>query len=161
MANLTFSVHFDTPPEQAFEFIAHRYFLNVQQWDPTILDARQLTAGLVGPRSQGVLREKVGGRVSEKAYQVSRWEQDRLFELLGMPSQRVQGEIVRRQYRMQRENGGTRLECEVEYEPITRTFSFARPRNRPPRRVTREVEQVAVLLKRAIERSMVPTIPAS
>lgn len=157
MPHLTLSVHFDAPPAQAFEFVAQRYFLNAAVWDPTVLDVRQTTPGRVGLNTTGQVREKAAKSAVEKTVLVSRWEQDRLFELTGHGGQR--GEIVRRQYRFMREDRGTRMECQVEYNPTSRTFAMMPAK--PPRALTRDVEYSAMLLKRALERGKVLTLPAA
>ena len=121
MRKFTVSVSINSSQQDVFDFLSNAE--NFQRWMPLMQSAAWTSSGEpdVGTTGRGVM--KMAGREMEFMLKITRWEAPGLlgFKILNVPFPLEATEYV---YRLEPEDGGTRLTLDGEIE-LVRFLRFA------------------------------------
>jgi uncharacterized protein YndB with AHSA1/START domain len=121
MHKFTASVFINRSPQRVFDFLSNP--VNFERWMPLMQSAAWTSSGEpgVGTTGRGIM--KMAGREMELLLEVTRWDvPGRLgFKILNNPFPMEAMEYV---YRLEPEDGGTRLTLDGEFE-LVRVLRFA------------------------------------
>jgi uncharacterized protein YndB with AHSA1/START domain len=121
MHKFTTSVFINRSPQRIFDFLSNP--VNFERWMPMMQSAMWTSSGEpgVGTTGRGIM--KMAGREMELLLEVTRWDvPGRLgFKILNNPFPMEAMEYV---YRLEPEDGGTRLTLDGEFE-LVRVLRFA------------------------------------
>jgi hypothetical protein len=80
------SAHVHRPVADTFRFVADGFFEHLKLWNPDLVEMKKLSEGPVAKGTTGFEAQVIRGKRYSRSFEITRYEQDRVFEVTGTGS---------------------------------------------------------------------------